>query len=248
MPTPHDARHVLVRQLYEGNAQEYHRRYAGALDAFFREMADEWVAERVAPLVRDGCLVDIGTGTGRIFDVLRPRRALAIDLSERMVRIARGRVGLPGRHFAVMDMTALGVRPAWADAVTAVGTFEAFREIVAPLREIRPILRPGGRLVLRVCNRRRWWRSLSLRRRASASAEFTVEQVEAMLAQAGFVLEQWKTSLYLPRGLFWKLYRVPWPPLRRLLLQVDRRLYALSRASRFLARRGGTLMVSARRA
>ena len=77
-----------------------------------------------------------------------------VDISEPTVRQARAAFSDGGLRAAVADVRCLPFRDESFDAVYSMGTVEHFRETDAALREIHRVLRPGGRAVVGVPNRR----------------------------------------------------------------------------------------------
>ena len=98
-------------------------------------------------------LLDIGTGTGRILEVLAPlaERAEGIDASREMLSIARARLEEAGlRHCGVRqaDMYALPFAAAAFDAVTIHQVLHFIDSPAAVVAEAARVLRPGGRLAV----------------------------------------------------------------------------------------------------
>jgi ubiquinone/menaquinone biosynthesis C-methylase UbiE len=144
------------------------RQRADAANAYFRENADQWhrirslyIDEREveAALVaiiasadpRD--LLDIGTGTGRILEVLAPRveRALGIDQSREMLSVARvnlERAGLDNGSVRLGDMYQLALPDASFDAVVIHQVLHYADRPAAAITEAARVLRPGGIFVL----------------------------------------------------------------------------------------------------
>ncbi len=144
------------------------RRRAELARAYFRENAMHWhrirslyVEERVveAALVdiiaaadpRD--LLDIGTGTGRMLEVLAPRveRALGIDQSREMLAVARvnlERAGLENGAVRLGDMYQLALPDASFDAVVIHQVLHYADRPAAAIAEAARVLRRGGLLVL----------------------------------------------------------------------------------------------------
>jgi ubiquinone/menaquinone biosynthesis C-methylase UbiE len=144
------------------------RQRADLASAYFRENADQWhrirslyIDEREveAALVdviaaadpRD--LLDIGTGTGRMLEILAPRveRALGIDQSREMLSIARvnlARAGLENGSVRLGDMYQLAVPDASFDAVVIHQVLHYADRPAAVIAEAARVLRPNGVLVL----------------------------------------------------------------------------------------------------
>jgi SAM-dependent methyltransferase len=144
------------------------RRRAELARAYFRENAMHWhrirslyVEERVveAALVdiiaaadpRD--LLDIGTGTGRMLEVLAPRveRALGIDQSREMLAVARvnlERAGLENGAVRLGDMYQLALPDASFDAVVIHQVLHYADRPASVIAEAARVLRRGGLLVL----------------------------------------------------------------------------------------------------
>ena len=144
------------------------RQRAENAGAYFRENAAEWhrirslyVDEREveAALVdiinaaepRD--LLDIGTGTGRMVEILAPyaQSALGIDQSREMLSIARvnlERSGLDNASVRLGDMYQLALPDASFDAVVIHQVLHYADRPAAAIAEVARVLRPNGILVL----------------------------------------------------------------------------------------------------
>jgi ubiquinone/menaquinone biosynthesis C-methylase UbiE len=144
------------------------RQRADLASAYFRENADQW--HRVRSLYIDECeveavlvdiiasadprdLLDIGTGTGRMLEILAPRveRALGIDQSREMLAVARvniERAGLENGSVRLGDMYQLALPDASFDAVVIHQVLHYADRPAAAIAEAARVLRPGGILVL----------------------------------------------------------------------------------------------------
>ncbi len=131
--------------------------YDAMADAYDADTADNpWNAlyERPAtiallPPVADRDVLDAGCGTGPLSAWLAAQgaRVTGLDASPRMIARARDR-GLTGATFAVADLGApLDLADASFDVAVASLVLHYLRDWVAPLRELRRVLRPGGILV-----------------------------------------------------------------------------------------------------
>jgi SAM-dependent methyltransferase len=80
-------------------------------------------------------------------------RAYGIDLSEAVVRRARGAFDGDPLRCAMSDVRALPFPDASFDAVYSMGTIEHFDETVRAVDEIARVLKPGGRAIVGVPNR-----------------------------------------------------------------------------------------------
>jgi ubiquinone/menaquinone biosynthesis C-methylase UbiE len=144
------------------------RQRADLASAYFRENADRWhhirslyVDEREveAALVEiiasadPRNLLDIGTGTGRMLEILAPRveRALGIDQSREMLSVARvnlERAGLDNGSVRLGDMYQLALPDASFDAVIIHQVLHYADRPAAVIAEAARVLRPNGVLVL----------------------------------------------------------------------------------------------------
>jgi ubiquinone/menaquinone biosynthesis C-methylase UbiE len=106
-------------------------------------------------LPRDGLgrMLDIGTGTGRMLELLAPRvaAALGVDASRAMLALARARLARPGlEHCAVRlgDMYRLPLGDGGYDLVMLQMVLHHAEDPAGVLAEAARVLRPGGRLVV----------------------------------------------------------------------------------------------------
>ncbi|MDR1865521.1 MAG: bifunctional demethylmenaquinone methyltransferase/2-methoxy-6-polyprenyl-1,4-benzoquinol methylase UbiE [Bacteroidales bacterium] len=101
-------------------------------------------------------ILDVATGTGDLAmeacRLLHPEKVLAVDLSEKMMRIGRekaARAGLSGTiDFQRQDGAALQLATASFDAAVMAFGIRNFEDMDAGLREIYRTLRPGGKLMI----------------------------------------------------------------------------------------------------
>ena len=100
-----------------------------------------------------GDLLDIGTGTGRILEILAPnvRRGLGVDLNHEMLRVARAKLeqarirNCQVRHGDFYNLT-LASRS--VDAAIIHQVLHYAEEPAAAVAEAARVLRPGGRLLV----------------------------------------------------------------------------------------------------
>jgi ArsR family transcriptional regulator len=100
-----------------------------------------------------GRLLDIGTGTGRVLELLAPRvtLALGIDASKAMLALARARLSGPEyAHCAVRlaDMYRLPLADHTFDTVVLQMVLHHAEDPAGAVREAARVLHPGGQLLL----------------------------------------------------------------------------------------------------
>jgi ubiquinone/menaquinone biosynthesis C-methylase UbiE/DNA-binding transcriptional ArsR family regulator len=105
------------------------------------------------PAGPEGRLLDIGTGTGRVLELLAPRvrQALGVDASKAMLALARARLSAPGlAHCAVRlaDMYRLPLADRSFDTVVLQMVLHHAEDPAGAVREATRILAPGGKLLV----------------------------------------------------------------------------------------------------
>lgn len=100
-----------------------------------------------------GRLLDIGTGTGRVLELLAPRvrQALGVDASKAMLALARARLSAPGlAHCAVRqaDMYRLPLADRSFDTVVLQMVLHHAEVPQAAILEAARVLSPGGTLLV----------------------------------------------------------------------------------------------------
>src|SRR5712672_3019967 len=139
----------LARAYFRENADQWHRIRSLYIDE--REVEAALVEVIAAADPRD--LLDIGTGTGRMLEILAPRveHALGIDQSREMLSIARvnlARAGLENGSVRLGDMYQLAVPDSSFDAVVIHQVLHYADRPAAAIAEAARVLRPNGILVL----------------------------------------------------------------------------------------------------
>jgi demethylmenaquinone methyltransferase/2-methoxy-6-polyprenyl-1,4-benzoquinol methylase len=125
--------------------------------------------------------IDVAAGTGKLASVLADRvgpfgRVVAVDLSPRMVeRGAAETRDLVQLEFMLGDALALPFDDGRFDAATIAFGLGTLPDLAAGLRELRRVVRPGGRIVCLepTMPRPRWWGRI-YRRTASRLAPLAV--------------------------------------------------------------------------
>jgi ArsR family transcriptional regulator len=122
-----------------------------ALDLPAQAVEDALLA--LVPPGPEGRLLDIGTGTGRVLELLAPRvrEALGVDASKAMLALARSRLSGPGfAHCAVRlaDMYRLPLADRSFDTVVLQMVLHHAEDPEGAVREATRVLASGGRLLV----------------------------------------------------------------------------------------------------
>ncbi len=146
-----------VRANRAAKAQDYFTQNAERWDEIRTLHVDDREVERALVAALGGHaihdLVDMGTGTGRVLEVLAPHveRGIGIDLSREMLAVARANLERAGlRHCMVRqgDITQLPLPAASADAVTIHQVLHYAADPAAVVAEAARVLQPGGLLLV----------------------------------------------------------------------------------------------------
>lgn len=141
---------------------------AAAVDSWFAANAADWQQERslhsseaaveaaIRAALGDGALgdlVDVGTGTGRMIEVLggQARSVLGLDRNPEMLRIARNRLdaaGLTAARVQTGDMYDLPLAASACDTLVLHQVLHYADDPAAVIDEAGRVLRPGGRLLV----------------------------------------------------------------------------------------------------
>lgn len=190
-----DRRHLAaIRAGREASAEAYFARHAPEWDTLrLLHGADEPVESALLKAVDGdelGALLDVGTGTGRMAELLATRagHVTALDKSPEMLRIARARLqALPADKVSLVqgDFTSL---PFAGDAFDTVLFHQVLHFAQDPgqvLAEAARVLRPAGRIA--VVDLAAHDREELRERHAHARLGFSDEQMFALLGDAGLV-------------------------------------------------------------
>ncbi len=144
------------------------RNRAAAAAEYFRDNAGEWnrirsmhideaeVERAVLAALGEGPIgdyLDIGTGTGRLLELIGPRarHALGVDLSREMLAVARAnleRAGLVHCSVRQADMYQLPLGSHAFDVITIHQVLHYLEDPATAIAEAARVLAPGGRLIV----------------------------------------------------------------------------------------------------
>ena len=205
------ARDILARidptdqQLASDRARlaEVRRTRAEQAARYFAEQAPNWDVirslhvpqEQLEAAIQDiigkqqiRAVLDLGTGTGRMLELLAPRaeRAVGVDLSTAMLAVARAGIdnaGLRNVQLRQGDIYALPVERDSYDLVLIHQVLHYLDDPLRALREAARTMRPGGRLIVVdfAPHQLEFLRAQHAHRRLG----FSREEIEQMMREAG---------------------------------------------------------------
>ncbi|MDR6851591.1 ArsR family transcriptional regulator [Sphingomonas sp. BE123] len=151
------ARLAAVRADRAAAAAEWFEAHAGEWDAIRSlHVAEEQVEAAMLAVLgeaRIARLIDIGTGTGRMLELFAPRaeRALGIDRSSEMLRLARAKLseqGIANAELRQADLYALPMSDGEADAAILHHVLHFAQQPAAAIGEAARVLGSGGQLLI----------------------------------------------------------------------------------------------------
>ncbi|MGL4395237.1 MAG: ArsR/SmtB family transcription factor [Hyphomicrobium sp.] len=146
-----------VKREREKSAQEFFEAHAADWDRIRSlHVAEHEVESAIRDLLAEtmsGFLVDLGTGTGRMLELLADRyaRGLGIDVNQTMLTHARARLGRAGHTHAQVrhgDIYAVSLADGQADAVIMHQVLHFLSDPALAIREAGRLVKPGGRLLI----------------------------------------------------------------------------------------------------
>ncbi len=182
--------------------REARRRQAAA---YFAERAADWdriramhapeerVEAAILAMVGDArihALLDLGTGTGRMLELIAPSadRAVGVDQSPAMLSLARARIEQSGPRNVLLRQGDIYAPPVERDAYDLVVVHQVLHFLDDPARAVKEaalMLRPGGRLLIvdfAAHGEERLREDFAHRRLG-----FSGEEIAAFLSEAGLV-------------------------------------------------------------
>lgn len=141
----------------DAQAADYFRRNALEWDRIRKLHADDRLVEaRLLERIGDGPigdLLDVGTGTGRILELLGPRATsgLGIDITREMLSVARSHIekaGLDHCQVRLGDMYGLSAQGMMFDLIIIHQVLHFADKPALAVAEAARVLRPGGRLFI----------------------------------------------------------------------------------------------------
>lgn len=191
---------AAIQQAREGQAQGYFAQHAESWDELRRLHGGDVVVEEAllenlgdTPL---GHVLDIGTGTGRIAELLsgRATKVTALDKSPAMLRLARARLQHLGADQVDMVQGDLAALPFALETIDTVLFHQVLHFAQAPgqaVREAARVLRPGG--LIAIVDFAPHQREELRERHAHAWLGFSDEQMRGIFTEAGLDAEAIRT-------------------------------------------------------
>ena len=132
---------------------------------FFNSMAEKWDSSvkhddakirrilDIAGIGPGSAILDAGTGTGVMVPYLRSLagksgRIVAVDISEKMINVARRKYSFENVEFIVADMLEAGLPENYFDCVMCYSVFPHFPDKKAAVARLARCLKKGGKLVV----------------------------------------------------------------------------------------------------
>ncbi|HAU22479.1 MAG TPA: ArsR family transcriptional regulator [Erythrobacter sp.] len=184
-----------IRAAREKTAEGYFARHAEDWDELRSMHSPDGTVEGalIAALGDEplGCLLDIGTGTGRMAELFAPRaeRIVALDKSLEMLRIARAKLQhLPAESVELVqgDFLDLPFPSDHFDTILLHQVLHFAQEPALALTEASRVIKPGGRIA--IVDFAAHDREELRERHAHARLGFSDTQLRQMLRAAGFRL------------------------------------------------------------
>jgi demethylmenaquinone methyltransferase / 2-methoxy-6-polyprenyl-1,4-benzoquinol methylase len=151
VPAPDDQRAPVIRSMFAQITPTYDRLnlvLSGAIDRYWRRRTAGLLIEGLAPRPR---ILDVATGTGDLARAIRKRagegaRVVGLDFTRPMLERAQRKFPDAAHRWVEADGLALPCAGAVFDACSIAFGLRNMADKPAALREMRRILRPGGRL------------------------------------------------------------------------------------------------------
>lgn len=178
-----DAEKRAIRDAFSRAADSY-----DDCAAFQRRVGDYLLS--LQPDWRGKTVLDVGCGTGYFSEKLKLAGAnvIALDLSDKMLEVARRRCGNSLKYIAG-DAEALPLADNSVDVVFSSLALQWCRDLSAPLQELKRVTRPGGRVLFTtlldgsLIELKKAWQQVD--GHAHVNAFLSSKQVKIALAQAG---------------------------------------------------------------
>lgn len=150
-------RQEAVRAGQQARATEYFAKVAGSWDLLKTLHVPEEAVEAAVAAALDGrrveTLIDLGTGTGRMLEVLAGayKRGIGIDSSREMLAVARSRLATSGITHAQVRLGDIGdvdLAAGPADVIVIHQVLHYFDDPGRMLAQARRLLKPGGEMII----------------------------------------------------------------------------------------------------
>jgi len=224
------------------HAKSTRKRYEGAVGTYFFEAEEKPFLKHVKK--NQDTIVDLGCGTGRIFNALKmhSKRIIGVDISTEM--LAEAKKSHPEAELYQADFNDIPLPENTADVVICLGTFHLTEQHQIPFREITRVLKTGGSFVFTLWNRKPWLHHRLFHGKDAVAYQRSL--ILKLLADNGLRLEHIETVFHFPSNLIWPIYKRLPTRLGALYLKLIIHFNKLASKISFMQSSGGEFIVSAR--
>lgn len=140
-----------IRDLYDGPAGAVLA--IGSMLSLHEPLVGHMLRKRQFDASRFRSILDVGSGAGQILGHLLKEidpqaHVVAFDLSQQMLRRARGRIRDPRPRFVAGDLMRMPFQDESFDCITCGWVLEHLQDPFPGLAEIHRVLRPGGSILM----------------------------------------------------------------------------------------------------
>ena len=179
---------------FDSVAQSYDEWYEGAVGRMYDRLEKKAIANLLPSPASGDRLLEIGCGTGHwsAFFAEQGFRVTGLDISGRMLTIARGK-RIPRAEFCRADAGAVPFPDDTFDVAVAITLLEFVPEPPRAIEEMVRCVRHGGRIVVGVLNR---WSYLGLSRKSRASPLFRAARFFSLRELRGLLSEYGQADVH----------------------------------------------------
>lgn len=202
--------YIIKKYFYTDKYDKLIQRFNGNKGKYFYFVERKYFFENFS--FKNKVILDLGTGTANLVKYIKPnfKYFIGIDREKSLLSEAKNKFIKDKANIYLLcsDAENIPIKNNSVDVILALGLFERTSSLNKIFIECNKILKKDGVFKFTIWNSKRSVILKLFDRKLSGSYEFSLDQIKLELKKSGFKIYFIQSVFYLPRKIFWIIYKI----------------------------------------